>query len=213
MKTLFLASYFARVAELLPRFLDEPLEGKKAAFIPTASIPEKGAFYVEEDMKALERLGLAVETLEISSASSSSISKTLEGSSMIFVSGGNSFFLLQEMRRTRAGDAILELIKDGTPYVGSSAGSILLAPDIKYVERMDSPKKAPELKDSAGLGAIDFYPLPHFGNIPFRRTGELIMAEYGDSLDIEAISNKQAIAVRGNERRVLSAVKVSRAAA
>ena len=213
MKPLFLASDFAQTASLLPRFLDEPLEGKQVAFIPTASIPEKAKFFVDGDRKALERLGLFVETLEISTAGSGEISRTLEKSDLVFVTGGNSFFLLQEMRRTKAGDAILELIKDGKPYIGSSAGSILLAPDIRYISRMDSPKKAPELRSSAALGAVDFYPLPHFGNIPFRRTGELIMAEYGDSLDIEAINNKQAIAVRGNERRVLSAVKVSRAAA
>ncbi len=167
MKTLFLASYFAQTASLLPRFLDEPLDGKQVAFIPTASIPEKTKFFVDGDRKALEKLGLLVETLEISTASPDRISKTLEESDLVFVTGGNSFFLLQEMRRTKAGDAILEMIKDGKPYIGSSAGSILLAPDIRYIARMDSPKKAPELKDSAGLGAIDFYPLPHFGNIPF----------------------------------------------
>ena len=111
------------------------------------------------------------------------------------------------MRKTKADAAILELIKGGKPYIGSSAGSIVLAPDIRYIERMDSPKKAPELKDSAGLGAIDFYPLPHYGNSPFKKIGELIKAEYGDTLAIEAIGNHQAIAVRGNQRRVMCAAK------
>jgi len=207
MKTLFLASYFAQTAGLLPGFLDDALDGKQVAFIPTASLAEKATFYVKDDRRALEKLGLIVETLEISTASPGTIAKTLEESDLVFVSGGNSFFLLQEMRRTKADEAILEMIKDGKPYVGSSAGSILLAPDIRYIERMDSPKKAPELKESAGLGAIDFYPLPHFGDGPFRKTAERIKAEFGASLDIESIGNHQAIAVRGEQRRVLSAGK------
>lgn len=207
MKTMFLASYFAKVADLLPEFLDGSLEGKKVAFIPTASLPEKVTFFVEGDKKALEKLGMIVENVEVSTAPWRSISKTLDESDIVFVSGGNTFFLLQEMRKTKADAAILELIKGGKPYIGSSAGSIVLAPDIRYIERMDSPKKAPELKDSAGLGAIDFYPLPHYGNSPFKKIGELIKAEYGDTLAIEAIGNHQAIAVRGNQRRVMCAAK------
>jgi dipeptidase E len=203
-KRLFLASYFAKVADMLPEFLEEGLRGKKVAFIPTAAVPEKVRFFVDADREALEKLGLEVDALEISTAPARTIARKLEESDLVFASGGNSFFLLQELVRTKAGEAILEGIRSGKPYVGSSAGSIVLAPDIRYVEKMDSPKKAPELGGSAGLGAGGFYPLPHFGNSPFKKVDERIIADYGEKIELVPIGNDQVIAVKGRSRRILT---------
>jgi dipeptidase E len=204
MKKLFLASYFAKVADVLQDFLQDDVQGKKAAFIPTASVPENVKFFVEADRKALEGLSIEVDELELSTASVKTIRKKIEDADLIFVSGGNSFFLLQELRRTKADDMILDTIKSGKPYIGSSAGSIVLAPDIRYIERMDNPKKAPELKSSAALGAIDFYPLPHFGNSPFKKIDERIIADYGETIELVPISNTQAILVKGKTRHILT---------
>lgn len=202
MKKLFLASYFAKVADMLQEFLQDDLRGKTAAFIPTASVPENVKFFVEVDRRALEKLGIEVDELELSTASARTILKKLEDADLVFVSGGNSFFLLQELIRTKAAKTILDLINSGKPYIGSSAGSIVLAPDIRYIERMDNPKKAPALDSSAALGAVDFYPLPHFGNSPFKKIDERIIAEYGQKIELIPISNNQAILVKGKTRQI-----------
>ena len=68
MKRMFLASSFADVADLFVKFIDGRCEGKTITFIPTASLPEDVKFYVAAAKEALEKMGLIVDELEISTA-------------------------------------------------------------------------------------------------------------------------------------------------
>ena len=203
MKQLFLTSSFADAAHMLQDFSNESLTGKKAAFIPTASNPEKVTFYVKSGKKALEKLGLQVTELDISSASSDLVTSTLINADCIYVSGGNTFYLLQELKRTGTDKLIINHINSGKLYIGESAGSIIVSPDISYVTRMDDCKKAPELTDFTSLACVDFYPLPHHTNVPFMKAVEKIIAEYDAKIPLYPFSNKEAITVRGEEVRVV----------
>ena len=63
--------------------------------------------------KALKELGLIVDELEISIASIDEISDKLRRNDYIFVSGGNTFFLLQELKRNGTDKIIIEQINSG----------------------------------------------------------------------------------------------------
>ena len=91
-------------------------------------------------------MGLIVDELEISTAAYSRIVNKLKNNDYIYVTGGNTFFLLQEMNRSGAGDLIKTQINAGKLFIGESAGAILLAPDIEYVKDTDDPLVAPQLK-------------------------------------------------------------------
>ncbi|MDR1130063.1 MAG: Type 1 glutamine amidotransferase-like domain-containing protein [Prevotellaceae bacterium] len=197
-KKLFLASFFKDVARLFPEFAGQDIQGKRVTFIPTASIHEKLRFYVGADRKALEKIGLIVDELEVSKASSHEIVAKLRGNDCIFISGGNTFFLLQELQRTGADKIIAEEIRAGKLYIGSSAGSVVLSPDIEYIKAMDSCSAAPDLKAFTALNIVDFYPVPHHTNFPFKKTVEKIIAKYGSELKLYPISNKQVILVDGD---------------
>lgn len=54
---------------------------------------------------------------------------------------------------------------------------------------MDSLKDAPELAAYTALNSIDFYPVPHYTNFPFVKTGEKIIAQYQHLL-LKPITNK-----------------------
>ncbi|MDR0672931.1 MAG: Type 1 glutamine amidotransferase-like domain-containing protein [Zoogloeaceae bacterium] len=206
MKTLFLSAYFSGVAKRFPDFAGGAVTGKKVAFIPTASRPEKVTFYVDADKKTLAKLGFSIRELEISSASAPEIEEGLETADYIFVEGGNTFFLLQELKRTGADKAILRQIDQGKPYIGASAGSMILAPSIEYAQRMDDAAAAPRLNgDFSALAAVDFCVVPHFTNAPFRKAAQQIVAEYAQRLDLRSISNHEAIVVRGNRVETLAA--------
>ncbi|GHU22369.1 putative peptidase Lmo0363 [Betaproteobacteria bacterium] len=206
MKTLFLSAYFSGVAKQFPDFAGGALAGKTVAFIPTASLPEKVTFYVEADRKTLVKLGLQVNTLEISTASPAEIERGLDAADFIFVEGGNTFFLLQELKRTGADKSILRQIEQGKPYIGASAGSMILAPDIEYVRLLDDVAAAPRLNgDFSALAAVDFYVVPHFTNAPFKKAAQQIVSEYAQRLDLRPISNHQAIVVKGNQVEVVAA--------
>ena len=199
MKQMFLSSSFADVENLFVSFSKGKHKGQTITFIPTASLPEEVNFYVGEGRNSLENAGFVVDELEISTATEGEISKKLRGNDAIYVSGGNTFFLLQELKRTGADELIKSHITAGKLYVGESAGSIILSPNIEYVKDMDDLKAAPNLHSFSALSAIDFYPLPHHTNFPFEEAVEKILADYADKINLCPISNSQAIAVVGNK--------------
>ncbi|MDU4960682.1 MAG: Type 1 glutamine amidotransferase-like domain-containing protein [Sporomusaceae bacterium] len=205
MKKLFLAASFKDVATLLPDFAGGDLSGKTVTFIPTAALHEKVNFYVKAGRKALEKIGLQVDELEISTAEQADIVSKLQNNDYIYISGGNSFFLLQELRRTGADAIIRQQIEAGKLYIGESAGSVILAPAIDYVKAMDDYTVAAGLNSFDALNVIDFYPLPHQNCFPFQKTVEKIIADYNDSLALQPISNAQVILVTGGDRRISAA--------
>ncbi|WP_285122553.1 Type 1 glutamine amidotransferase-like domain-containing protein [Lactococcus petauri] len=114
-KKLFLTSYFKKVAPLLPDFTGK-LYGKKIVFIPTASNVEKVNFFVNSGKKVLENLGGIVDVLDLSTADEREIKTKISNNDIIYVSGGNTFFLLQEMKRTGAFTLIKNEINSGKIY-------------------------------------------------------------------------------------------------
>lgn len=197
MKKLFLASSFKDVASLMPDFANEDIKGKTVTFIPTASIPETIKFYVGAGKKALEKLGLKVDELELTKATTEEISDKLCKNDYIYITGGNTFFLLQELRKTGADKIIMDQIQSGKLYIGESAGSMIMSPNIDYAKGMDDCKKAPELDSFSALSLVDFYPLPHHTNFPFKKAVEKIIAKYESELKLYPISNSQVILVNG----------------
>lgn len=204
MKKMFLSSSFADVADLFVQFTQGKHKGKTITFIPTASLPEKVKFYVGAGKKALDKLGLIVVELEISTATKKEISSKLQNNDAIYITGGNTFFLLQELKRTGADKIIVKQIKSGKLYVGESAGSIILSPNIEYVKDMDDVQAAPNLDSFSGLDLVNFYPLPHHTNSPFKKVVEKIISNYAENISLCAISNTQAIAVNGRNVEILS---------
>ncbi len=202
MKKLFLSSSFKDVSGLFPSFIGEEISGKKATFIPTAAKHEKANFYVKSGKTALEKLGIVVEEVDVSSDDVLEIKRAIETNDFIYISGGNTFFLLQELKKTGTDKIISEQINAGKPYIGESAGSIVVSPDIEYVKDMDNCMEALELTSYDSLHAIEFYPLPHYTNFPFKKIVEKIIKQYTSELALVPISNSQVILVNGDEVEV-----------
>ncbi|GIM54756.1 putative peptidase Lmo0363 [Capnocytophaga cynodegmi] len=202
MKNIFLCSSFKDVASVFEDFIGLGNEGKKITFIPTASLVEKVTFYVEAGQKALEKMGFVIDKLEISTATTDEIKQKLQTNDLIYVTGGNTFFLLQELKKSGADKIIVEEILKGKTYIGESAGSMIISPNIEYVAKMDSIKEAPELSSFSALNVIDFYPVPHYTNFPFVKAVEKIITTYANTLDLYPITNSQAICIRGKEIEV-----------
>jgi len=200
---LFLASSFADVSEIFVTFDNGKCAGKTVTFIATASIPEQIKFYVDAGRNALENAGLLVDELDVSTAGEDEIILKLSKNDYVYVSGGNTFFLLQEFKRTGADKLIIEHIGSGKTYIGESAGAVVLAPNIEYIRALDDSEAAPSLHSFASLGVIDFYPLPHHTNFPFKKSVEQVQMDYSEHLDLRAFSNAEAIVVDEDINRVL----------
>ena len=195
MKKIFLCSSFADVASILFKSVSVPLRGKTVAFIPTASIHEEYTQYVEDGKVALDSLGLIVKELEITQCSKNEMEEVLTNCDCIYVSGGNTFFLL---RKTGADKYIIEQVEKGKLYIGESAGAMILAPNVEYAKDMDDCYSlTPELEDFVGLGIVGFYPVVHFDSFPFEEAAREVVNK-NSHLPLKIITNQQAIAVVGN---------------
>jgi len=201
MKKLFLVSSFKDVVNIFTDF-EKDLSGKTVTFIPTASKVEKVIFYVNAGRKALEKIGLTVDELEISTATTDEISSKIKNNDFIYVTGGNTFYLLQELKRTGVDKLIIDEVNSGKLYIGESAGAMVVSANVEYAKGMDSIKKAPDLESFDALGLVEFYTVPHYNNPPFKKAAKKIIDTYSSTLKLTPISNSQAILVNNNEIKV-----------
>lgn len=204
MKKIFLCSSFADVASILSKSPIAPSKGKIVAFIPTASIHEEYTQYVEDGKAALGAMGLVVNELEITQCTKDEITKVLNTCDCIYISGGNTFFLMQELRRTGTDKLIIEQVEKGKLYIGESAGAMIFAPNIEYAKKMDDyTSLTPGFNDFTSLGIIDFYPLVHYNSFPFEDATRTIILE-NSYLPLKPITNQQAIIVIGDSVSIQS---------
>ena len=202
MKKLILVSMLYQVTDLV-RKVEPELAGKTVTYIPTAGIVEEIDGMIENETNTLQSLGLKVDVLDVSSASYESIVSALTQNDIIFVGGGNTFYLLQELRRSGADKIVAQEVNKGKLYIGESAGAVIACPDIGYCSGMDSPEKAPDLTDYTGLGLVDFYIVPHIGNEEMGEAAKKAVEEYNSRLDLKIITDRQVIQVDGENNRIL----------
>ena len=195
---LFLCSHFSSVRSLIK----EEIDNKKVAFIPTASLHEGYTGYVGSARKLFKKLGASVTEIDISTEAYSTIQAVFEDADVIYFTGGNSFFLMDQLRKTETDELLKKELANGKLMIGESAGAIICAPTIQYIEQMDEKPEDYSQEDNEGLDLIDFYVLPHYLTAPFKKITERIMAEFSD-LNICAINNHQAIIVNDEGSKVI----------
>ncbi|WP_270202705.1 Type 1 glutamine amidotransferase-like domain-containing protein [Bifidobacterium pseudocatenulatum] len=195
---LFLCSHFSSVGSLIK----EEIDNKKVAFIPTASLHEGYTGYVGSARKLFKKLGASVTEIDISTEAYSTMQAVFEDADVIYFTGGNSFFLMDQLRKTETDELLKKELANGKLMIGESAGAIICAPTIQYIEQMDEKPEDYSQEDNEGLDLIDFYVLPHYLTAPFKKITERIMAEFSD-LNICAINNHQAIIVNDEGSKVI----------
>jgi dipeptidase E len=117
-------------------------------FVPFALFDRSA--YVARARARLEAMGYAVEAL--------SSAGDVDRAEAIFVGGGNTFRLLKSLQDLGVLEAIRRRVRDGMPYIGSSAGSIVAGPTLKTTK--DMPIVQPRSFDALAL--VDFQISPHY---------------------------------------------------
>ena len=198
MKNVILTSSLYESIELVKKFLDKNTESKKILFIPTATNVDEYKKYIHLTQKAFEDFGYEVENFSEKTAK-----EKLSEAKIVFISGGNTFYLLQELKRKNLTSYLKERIENGLLYIGESAGSVIAAPDIEYASIVDDKTLATELDDYTGLNLVDFYIVPHFEEEPFVESSRNTVELYKDKLDLKLINNKEAILVENNNFTII----------
>ncbi len=138
--------------------------GLKVAFIPTAMNPESEETkekYIPQDVADLENLGMIVVSIDLESLTEDTIIEAFQSFDIVYVYGGNTFYLMNEVNRSGFKTHIQEIIKDKV-YVGVSAGSIIAGPDISIAGWPEGDCNDIGLKDMTGLSLVSYVIQPHW---------------------------------------------------
>ena len=157
----YLASYAMMTMGKISKNEGSELTGKRAAFIPTAGDPYENKDFVEADKIALQKYGIEVTDLDLKNKTKEEIDESLALADILLVAGGDTFYLMEKLKKSGADRAIKNFISRGGIYIGSSAGSIVCCPTIEGAEKFDNPGSAPNLENFNGMGIFNEVVIPH----------------------------------------------------
>jgi dipeptidase E len=141
--------YLDHAEEELKNFLGN---AKRILFFPFALADHAG--YAAKATARFAEMGYDVSSAHAASDPLKAIAET----DAIFIGGGNTFRLLKALQDRDFIEPIRRRVRDGAPYIGSSAGSNVAGPTIKTTK--DMPIVQPLSFDSLGL--VPFQISPHF---------------------------------------------------
>ena len=204
MKKLFLASYFAFVADLLLPLLPKKPNELRLAFIPTAADPYSNKPWMYEDRNKLVAMGFIMKDVDIKNKTKEQLTEELQDIDIIFVSGGNTYYLLEYVQKSGFGDVVKKLIEGGVVYIGSSAGSALACPTIEYIEDFDDRSIA-HLNSFEGLSLTKKLILPHYGEEKEESKFQDIMKRWkGNGYEVVLLKYSQVVVIDGATEKILS---------
>ncbi len=146
--------------------LNKKPEEVKIAVITTATNykPVRPA-YLNLNIKELESYGFQVEELDLEKAYKQhfDLENYFENKDIVFISGGNIFYLAYWIYKTGFDKILKEKILPDKIYAGASAGGMLLLKDFYTLDLADNPKLIDEVFYN-GLDVLDFAFIPHWEN-------------------------------------------------
>ena len=164
MSTILLTSGGMTVKEEILKILPKPLSKLKMVCITTAHNPdvEKNPEYVSKDKVALKATGLKFQELDIKDKTEKELRKILSDKNVIYVQGGNSFYLLKYIRESGFDKVVKDLINQGVVYIGVSAGSMVACQTIETANWKHQDKNEVGLEDFTAMGLVPFNVFVHY---------------------------------------------------
>lgn len=197
---LFLAS---SGLEYIKTFIDKDPREVKLLFIPTAGNLDDDIWWIDKDRDVLSRMGFQIAELDIDKASKDEVEQLLDNTDIVYVAGGNTFYLLKQLRETGFDKLLDTFVKKGGLYAGASAGALIAGPDIGAVSSIDEPQKVTGLKSTKGLGWVDVVPIPHYDMKARTKTIDEIKSKYTNHETV-LLTDDEALLVEDGKWEVVS---------
>jgi dipeptidase E len=166
---IFLTSSVASVADHLYKHFLADKGYKSVLFVDTAAEPKIGDEegddqWLQDDLQSLRNQGYQVDRYTVTGKTRDEIEKVVDSYDIFYMCGGDTTYLLSQLRKTDSFSLIAERVRVGKPYIGTSAGSIIAGP--RLPDYFDD--EMPELTDRACFNFVNFTLVPHWGSPHFR---------------------------------------------
>lgn len=199
------------LAQALEDLAGKAFDQLKIAFIPTAAFcdpRDKG--WLIDDLARLKACGATIDIVDIAQLSTDEISQRLGWSDVIFVGGGNTFYLSYWMQKTGLFEILPKLVATRV-YVGISAGSMIASRTIRTASQAYNSEHfydesyeeyGPAGRSSAkAMKWVDFAFRPHLNSRYFPEVTQEKMQEIADVLvmKIYVVDDRCAVKVDGDD--------------
>ncbi|NCS97824.1 MAG: type 1 glutamine amidotransferase-like domain-containing protein [Candidatus Pacebacteria bacterium] len=208
MKRLFLTSSTNFVSHHLVKNIDLS-KGNRLAFILTAAEVEHGdKQWLKDDRQSLVDAGFDVFDYTITGKTKSEIEQELASADILYFSGGNTFYLLQQSQKSGFIPVVQDMVENqGKIYIGTSAGSIIAGPQLpKYLLELGEEHIADNLLDATAYGFVNFILLPHWGSEGFKQKyleSRLKLIYTPDQFPLVVLTDQQYVKVEGDSLEII----------
>lgn len=182
------------------KLLDKKPEEIRVCFITTASRPEEDKWYVEKDRERLSGLGFQVTEVDLKEENEKSLMSKLESFDIIFVEGGNTFYLLKYVRESDFDKVLKQFLDRGGIYLGVSAGTMIAGLNIESASWKHMDRNIVNLKDLTALKLVPFVISVHIDESNIELIKECASKV---TYPVIALTDKQALLVENGRQKIV----------
>lgn len=181
-------------------YLPKPLSKSRIAYITTAAKKVFDYGFVIRQKAGMDTLKLHYTELDIANKSKDEIESVLQGFDIVFMEGGNAFYLLHVIRQTGFEAIIKRLLNQGIVYMSSSAGTYVAGLSIEPATWTERGFDRFGITDFTAMKLVPFAIKAHYTQEKheiFKRNLKTFQ------LPIKVLSDEQALLVRGDTTTLL----------
>jgi dipeptidase E len=199
---LLLTSAGMEIKEEILKILPKSADQTTLAHIITAAKVEEDKSYAEEDKNKLVEAGFLVKDIDIEGKNENELMRILSGKDVIYVQGGNTFYLLKYVKESGFDKVVKNLINRGVIYIGVSAGTIIAGRNISSASWKYADKNIVDLRDLTGMELVPYIFSVHIDDTNF--DDNKIMAEKA-GCPVISLTNEQGFLVDNETQKIVGA--------
>ena len=181
-------------------YLPKKITDCKIAYISTASKQVQNDTYAINHKKKMDELNFAYTEIDIAGMKEDDLREKLNGYDIVYVEGGNTFYLLRAVLDSGFDKIIKELLSQGVVYIGSSAGSYIACPSIVMSTFSERGYDRCGLTDYKAMNLVSFVMKAHYTSDMMER----LKKDFSDTgFPLRILTDNQALLVQDAKVQLL----------
>lgn len=187
----------------LHHLIDHKPTDTKVLFISTAANVYQDKWFMEADRNWFIENKFQLTEFDLVNKSGSDVDSALSEVDLVYLSGGNTFYLLEHINKSGFDAVLKDQLKHGLIYAGGSVGAVVAGMSIEAAKEFDDPHEAPDLTNYTAMQLINLSILPHYGNPKYQDRYQKAFKTSTDSSPILTLTDSQALVVKDNHYQII----------